>query len=130
MARVTDEPGFSKFTTPGPLNWLHRIVRAPPAGTPSSVAVPLRRTVLDCVRVWSGPALTTRVVFTVTETSSLVVCSPSLAVRRRRYAPLWPKVAVVAALEGLAKVTLPGPLTLPQPTASVELRGKPSSVAV
>ena len=39
-------------------------------------------------------------------------------------------VAVVAAAAGLAKVTVPGPLTLVQATVRLEPVGKPSSVAV
>ena len=63
-------------------------------------------------------------------TNELFERSESLAVRLRTYVPAALKLAVVAAVPGFAKVTVPGPLTLFQTTVSVLPTGRPSSPAV
>src|SRR6185295_7965452 len=119
-----------KVTTPGPLNWLQNVLTVAPTGKPSSATVPFRLAVFGRVIVWFGPALTMGAKFAgnaVTVTSSLTVCSESVAVKRKTYVPATVKVASVRGEFGLVKATSPGPLTLDHERASEEPRGKPSS---
>src|SRR5215213_8669058 len=72
-----------KVTRPGPLTWLQNFDTVAPTGNPSSATVPFRLAVFGKVIVWFGPALTMGAAFagsTVTVTSSLAVCSESVAV--------------------------------------------------
>ena|SRR5437016_641755 len=68
--------------------------------------------------------------FTVTLTSALDERAPSDAVRRKTYWPLVENVAVVDAVLGFAKVTVPGPLTVLHAIVTVEPDGRPSSLTV
>src|SRR5215213_4867234 len=107
---------------PGPLTTLHNTESVLPAGTPSSVAVPLRIAVPGNVITRSGPAFTTGALLfglTVIVTSAKRVISLSKAVRRNTYVPATVNVAVVCAWFALPKVTRPGPLTLDHVTVSV-----------
>src|SRR5687767_10033757 len=54
----------------------------------------------------------------------------SLAVRRSKYVPAAEKLAAVTGDACGLKLTVPGPLTFPHDTASVEPIGRPSSIAV
>src|SRR5574338_279085 len=83
IARVTGLLISLKVTRPGPLTWLQNVVTVAPAGKPSSATGPFSAAVLGSVIVWFGPALTIGAALagnTVTVTSSLAVCSESLAV--------------------------------------------------
>ena len=72
---------------PGPVTTDHNVLKAPPAGKPSSVAVPARVTVVTGSRiVWLGPAFTVGPLLcgrTVIRTSALEVICESLTLRRR-----------------------------------------------
>ena len=68
---------------------------------------------------------------TVTLRSSLLVVPPSLAEKRKMYAPGAEKLAVVSTAVALAKVTVPGPLTwLHVVLIAPGGLGSPSSVTV
>ena len=68
---------------------------------------------------------------TVTVISSVVLIKPSLALSRRTYVPACEKLTVVLAALALAKVAVPGPLTLLHWRVSAfGGLGKPSSLAV
>ena len=55
-ALVTAALAFEKVTTPGPLTLAHTLVRLPPAGSPSSLTLPLRLATFGRVICLSGPA--------------------------------------------------------------------------
>src|SRR5215216_626109 len=89
-----------KPACPGPLTTLHNTESVLPAGSPSSVAVPLSVAVPGNVIARSGPALTTGALLfalTVIVTSAKRVISVSKAVRRNTYVPATVNVADVCA---------------------------------
>src|SRR6185503_20696207 len=60
VAVVFGEAALAKVTVPGPAILFHVNANTLPAGSPSSVALPVRETVFTGkVIVWSGPTLTT-----------------------------------------------------------------------
>ena len=138
VAVVAAAFGLAKVTVPGPLTIDQVMVTALGGfGSPSSVTVPARVAAAGKVTVRSGPALTTGAWltggagFTVMATSSLADRALSFPVRRRTYEPDVENVAVVAAAFGLAKVTVPGPLTIDQVMVTAPGGfGSPSSVTV
>src|SRR5436190_864254 len=64
VALVLDSPAFPNVTVPGPLNFVHAVVRVLPVGRPSSLAVPVRLAVAGRVMARSAPALTVGAWFT------------------------------------------------------------------
>ena len=80
--------------------------------------------------VISGPALTTGAWLpgnTVTTSTSLPVCTESLAVNLSEYVPVALNVTVVSGEFGFANVTVPGPLTFDHVIESRWLLGSASS---
>ncbi len=65
----------------------------------------------------------------ITVTSSLLLNTPSVAVRRNTYVPVLPNVTEVRAPFAVPNVTLDGPLTLVQLELTL-LLGSPSSATV
>jgi hypothetical protein len=82
----------------------------------------------------SGAGVTTALMVGTGAFTTLMVTSPlpagweSFAVRRRTYVPTWPNAAVVAAAAAAARLTVTGPLTLLQESASVWPSGSMSSL--
>src|SRR2546425_939366 len=84
---------------------------------------------------FAGPASTTGGLpaatgLTTIVTSALADKTLSVAVNRSTYVPASEKRAVVLCALTLPKVTVPGPLTVDQVTASGLPAGRPSSIAV
>src|SRR3954468_21042559 len=119
MPLVAVPVGRPNFTVRSPLRLPLRVTVNVPVSAPGSDASGSVAAIVTVGRV-----------ATIIVTSSLLLSSPSFAVRRNTYVPLAEKLAVVESADVLPKVTVPGPLNLLHVVVKLRPAGRPSSDAL